>query len=166
MQRQTLDINSIIVQDRQRSLDQAHVDSLAESMKSLGLIQPLVINQEKRLIAGGHRLAAGLKLGWTEIDVVYRETMSEEELQELELTENVKRADLKWTEKVCAIAKIHSLKRRKAALDSKSWGQKETGELLGVDQTSVSYAIVLSKAILAKDEEILNCESPSEAWSI
>ena len=166
MNRQTLPINEIVVQDRQRSLNQAHVTSLAEDLRAHGLIQPIVINQDKRLIAGGHRLAAGLSLGWTTIDVVYKETLTEYELQELELAENLKRADLTWQEKVKAIARIHSLKRRSAALDSKTWGQAETGALLGVSQGYVSYAIIIAGHIEDNDTEIIACENPSEAWSV
>ena len=168
MNRQQLEISKIVIQDRQRGYNEAHVSSLADSLKALGLIQPVVLNQENRLIAGGHRLAAALKLGWTHIDVVYKETMSEAELQELELTENLKRENLTWQEHVIAVAKIHSLKRRTAALDSKTWGQKETGELLGVTQGSVSYAIVISRVLedKPKDHEIWKAANASEAWSI
>lgn len=166
MNRTTLPIHEIIVQDRQRELNQVHVASLAESIKTLGLIQPIVINQEKRLIAGGHRLAACSQLGFETIDVVFKETLSEYELQELELTENLKRSDLTWQEEVKAIAKIHALKRRSAALDSKTWGQVETGKLLGVSQGAVSYAIIISRHLEDNDKEITEAENPSEAWSI
>ena len=49
------------VQNRQqdtRSLNLKHVESLAESIAVLGLIEPLVIDSQGRLLAGGHRLAA------------------------------------------------------------------------------------------------------------
>ena len=168
MTRQQLEISKIIVLDRQRNLNLSHVSSLADSMAALGLIQPIVINQDNRLIAGGHRLAAAIKLGWTHIDVCYRETMSEAELQELELTENLKRSDLLWQERVIAVAKIHDLKKRSAAIDSKTWGQKETGDLLGITQGYVSYAIVISRVLLDKphDSEIWKADSASDAWNI
>jgi len=41
-----------------RPLNEAHVESLAESIAVLGLIEPLVTDQSGRLLAGGHRLAA------------------------------------------------------------------------------------------------------------
>ncbi|MEM8614151.1 MAG: ParB/RepB/Spo0J family partition protein [Cyanobacteria bacterium P01_H01_bin.105] len=41
-----------------RPLNEKHVASLAESIAILGLIEPLVVDQEKTLLAGGHRLAA------------------------------------------------------------------------------------------------------------
>lgn len=166
MQRQKLPIDKIIIQDRQRRIDPDHVDSLSLSMKELGLVQPIVINQDLRLIAGGHRIAAARKLGWSEIDIVFRETLTEDELQELELTENVKRKDISWQDHVCAIAKIHELKRRRAALDSKTWFQTETGALFRISQTYVSHAVVLARAIQANDEEIINSGGPDSAWSV
>lgn len=41
-----------------RGLDPAHVISLAESISTLGLLEPIVIDQTGRLLAGNHRLAA------------------------------------------------------------------------------------------------------------
>lgn len=41
-----------------RNLNDKHVRSLYESIATLGLIEPLVIDQENVLLAGGHRLAA------------------------------------------------------------------------------------------------------------
>jgi ParB family transcriptional regulator, chromosome partitioning protein len=41
-----------------RSLNPIHVESLAESIAVLGLIEPLVVDKRGQLLAGGHRLAA------------------------------------------------------------------------------------------------------------
>lgn len=41
-----------------RSLNQAHVERLAESIGAIGLIEPLVLDTQRRLLAGGHRRAA------------------------------------------------------------------------------------------------------------
>ena len=41
-----------------RPINEAHVNSLAESIAVLGLIEPLVVDRQNRLLAGGHRLAA------------------------------------------------------------------------------------------------------------
>lgn len=49
------------IQNRQqdtRTLKPDHVESLAESIAVLGLIEPLVVDKQGRLLAGGHRLAA------------------------------------------------------------------------------------------------------------
>jgi ParB family transcriptional regulator, chromosome partitioning protein len=41
-----------------RSLNSSHVESLAESIAVLGLIQPIAVDSQGCLLAGGHRLAA------------------------------------------------------------------------------------------------------------
>lgn len=49
------------IKDREqdtRPLNPKHVESLAESIAILGLIEPLVIDNKGKLLAGGHRLAA------------------------------------------------------------------------------------------------------------
>ena len=51
-----------------RALNMEHVKSLKESISTLGLIEPLVVDQEKVLLAGGHRLAAIALLLDTEPD--------------------------------------------------------------------------------------------------
>jgi len=45
-----------------RPLNPAHVEALAESIAALGLIDPLAVDKQGRLLAGGHRLAAILQL--------------------------------------------------------------------------------------------------------
>lgn len=165
---QTIPISSIIILDRQRPTDLAHVESLALSMADKGLIQPIVLNQDNRLIAGGHRLAAAIHLGWKEIPYVLNTTTGEDDLQEKELIENVKRLDLHWTQRVLAIAKIHSLKARLSALTGTKWGQRESGNLLGVSQGYVSYAIAVAKALetFSKDTEIWQCKDCAEAYNL
>ncbi|MCY7286645.1 MAG: ParB N-terminal domain-containing protein [Cyanobacteria bacterium CAN_BIN43] len=41
-----------------RPLNQKHAEALAENIGAIGLIEPLVLDNQKRLLAGGHRLAA------------------------------------------------------------------------------------------------------------
>lgn len=60
------------IKDRERNtrtLNQQHVQSLKESIMALGLIEPLAVDQEKVLLAGGHRIAAIALLQETEPDV-------------------------------------------------------------------------------------------------
>lgn len=49
-----------------RALNAQHVESLKESISTLGLIEPLAVDQSKVLLAGGHRLAAIASLLETE----------------------------------------------------------------------------------------------------
>ena len=41
-----------------RPLDDAHVIVMAESIATIGLLQPIVVDRKSRLVCGGHRLRA------------------------------------------------------------------------------------------------------------
>ena len=63
----TLPLGRIKNRDRNtRALNAQHVESLKESISTLGLIEPLAVDQSKVLLAGGHRLAAIASLLETE----------------------------------------------------------------------------------------------------
>lgn len=59
MPQATLPLDKIVEREANtRGLRQAHVEALAESIAVLGLLEPLVVDNNNRLLAGGHRLAA------------------------------------------------------------------------------------------------------------
>jgi ParB-like chromosome segregation protein Spo0J len=60
-------VADVRVVDRHRS-DLGDLDSLAESMRDIGQLQPILVTPELRLIAGERRLAAARELGWTSIE--------------------------------------------------------------------------------------------------
>lgn len=155
-------LSEIIVGDRMRK-DLGDLTSLKESLARFGLIHPIVINQAKELIAGGRRFAAASALGWEEIPVTYKETLSPDVLRELELEENVRRKDMSWQERVCCVAEIHALKTKLGILNNSRWGQRETGELLGMQASDVNIALKLAKHIQEKDELVLTAFHPRDA---
>lgn len=167
MNRQTLPIHEIKVENRQRE-DLGDIQSLADSIAKYGLIQPIIVDQNKRLIAGGRRLTACVLLGFKQVDVVFRETISEDELYELELEENIRRKDFDWRERVLNIATIHSVKKRRATLEAQKWGQKETAEALGLDSAcSVNYSLKIAERLRrGKDDAVWQCTSMMEAWRL
>lgn len=58
-QKLTLKLSQIQLRETDtRPLHSAHVESLAESIAVLGLLEPLVVDSRNRLLAGGHRLAS------------------------------------------------------------------------------------------------------------
>lgn len=156
-----IEISKITVGDRQRFLYE-DIDKLAESIKRYGLIQPIVLNQNNELIAGGRRLRAMLKLGWTHAPYCYKETLSAAQQSEMELEENVRRNALTWQETCKAIKAIHDLKSSDAACCGEEWGYAETGELLGKVKSNVWYAVTIG-SLLASDEELRKQPTMSDA---
>ncbi len=69
---------------------------LAESIRSQGIIQPLLVRRDERgfeLVAGERRLRAAVMAGLTEVPVVVRE-VSDAQMLEISIVENIQRENL------------------------------------------------------------------------
>ncbi len=76
-------IDDIVIGDRIRTSD-IKLEALVDSIRKVGLIQPVVINENYQLLSGYRRLMACKDLGWSEIDVRMIPT-EENQLNELEI---------------------------------------------------------------------------------
>lgn len=57
--------------------DFGDIAALAESLADVGLLHPVVVTADHRLVAGARRLAAARSLGWEDIDVTVAANLSE-----------------------------------------------------------------------------------------
>jgi len=66
--RATRRLDEIVVGERHRR-DMGDLDALAASMAEIGLLHPIVVTPDGRLLCGERRLRAAQMLGWTTIPV-------------------------------------------------------------------------------------------------
>jgi ParB family chromosome partitioning protein len=94
-----LAIQSIKVPKGRRAVNQQKVEELKDSIKKIGLIYPIVVDGDFKLIAGAHRLEAMKQLGEYEIlcNVKFDLTNADKEL--IEIDENLIRNELHFTER-------------------------------------------------------------------
>jgi len=78
--------------------DESGLDELAESIKSQGIVQPIVVTPKGEgsytIIAGERRWRASRRAGLQRVPVVVREVENDQQLLELALVENLQRSDL------------------------------------------------------------------------
>jgi len=155
----TIKLNDIIVlPDRHRkNFSDDKLNSLAESIKEFGLIEPIILNQRNELVAGERRMKAHQLLGLEEIKFDYLETLDDWHYNALQLEENLQREDLTWQEAVAAKAQLHELYQARHGGTSQGkrdggWGLKDTAEMLGESLGSTAMDIQLAKAILANPD--------------
>ncbi len=88
-----IEINKIKISKRIRKqlLD---IQQLMNSLKRYGQFTPIIINENKELIAGNRRLEAAKMLGWLKIQAIVINRKTEFEKIELELEENIQRREL------------------------------------------------------------------------
>lgn len=130
--------------------DMGNVLDLAESIKTKGQLQPIVVNRNLELIYGGRRLAACL-LGGIKAWIVYRDTADPLEMRELELEENLQRKEFTPAEEILAVEEIHKLKQIKHGESVSGrqggWRTEDTAEFIGKSQAAVSDALNLAQVL-------------------
>jgi ParB/RepB/Spo0J family partition protein len=150
-------VSQIIVEDRQRK-QYEDIEELAQSITKHGLLNPLTIDDNNRLLAGGRRLTALLLLGRTDIPCIRKNNISLLQAKEIELEENLQRSDLTWQEQQAAIAEIHRIKMQ----SDKNWTAEKTAEMIGKKRRTVFNALALDRA-LVEHPEIKLADTPHGA---
>lgn len=129
-------ITDILVLGRVRH-DLGELADLVESIKEKGIIQPITINQNNELVAGGRRLAASKLAGLTEIPAIVRYTTDELDHREIELFENVHRKELTWQEHLAAVERIHAFCLEKHGAEW--WSSSKTARLVGMLPSTLKH---------------------------
>ena len=99
-----------------------NIETLQESIETVGLINPILIDEQRMLLAGYRRLAACRNLGWKEVDVRVVELGGDQlRMLDVEVAENFFRKDFTPEE-------VISTERRRAeileARREKSWFER------------------------------------------
>lgn len=146
-------------------IEMGEVQELANSIRDKGQIHPILITDKDELISGGRRRAACKLLG-INVKCIYKAQISNIELRELELEENLMRKDLEWPEKIALIKEITELKQgihgKGGAGKDYGWSNQSTADLMGIDRGSVSKAIALADAV-EKFPQIKEAKTESDA---
>lgn len=87
-----VNISEIKVKHRVRK-DLGDIESLKDSLRRYGILNPITIDSKYRLIAGERRLEAAKALGWTNINAVIINNLTPLTKLELELEENNQRKE-------------------------------------------------------------------------
>jgi ParB family chromosome partitioning protein len=131
-------IDQIAVNPNQprKVFDFTALDELAASIKSSGVIQPIIVRRfagAYQLIAGERRWRAARQAGLDRIPAIVREATDAQSL-ELALVENLLREDLNPIEAAHAYQKL---------LADFSWTQEELAQRIGKDRTSIANCLRL-----------------------
>lgn len=94
-----------------KTFNDASIEELARSVREHGIIQPLVVTRtgedRYRLIAGERRFRAAQKAGLNTVPVVIKETMTDGDVLQVALIENIQREDLNPIEEAYAYHQLH-----------------------------------------------------------
>jgi ParB family chromosome partitioning protein len=126
--------------------DLGDLTELADSIRSQGILQPIVVQPDPKarghfIVLGGHRRLAAAKLaGLDEVPVVVREAAGAAKAIEVMLVENCQRADLNPMDKAEAMGKLRDH---------------------GYSQAAIAKAIGLSAQTVSSSLALLELDGPS-----
>jgi len=140
------------------------VEKLLASFERYGQLQPIVVNRNMELIAGGRRLAACI-LGNRKALIAFNDTIDPLRMRELELEENLQRKALTPAEELLAIDEIHKLKQKLHGESTSGreggWTIQKTAEIVGRSKQSISDDLQLAEAI-KQFPSLKECTTKSE----
>ncbi|PIR02011.1 MAG: hypothetical protein CO144_00340 [Candidatus Nealsonbacteria bacterium CG_4_9_14_3_um_filter_35_11] len=127
-----------------KDINQTSLQSLADSIKKYGILQPLIVTKtekkdeqglssEYQIVAGERRLRASKMIGLSEVPVIIKEPTEREKL-EVSLIENIQRENLNPIEKAEAFKRLHQ-----------EFGlfQREIAEITGTGREAVANSLRL-----------------------
>jgi ParB/RepB/Spo0J family partition protein len=154
-------VESIRVEERQRR-GERNIDTLADSIHRSGLLHPIVITREHRLVAGERRLLAHQHLGLSEIACQYLDELDTHELRAIELEENVKRVDLDWKDRARAYRIYHDARCE----SDPEWTIDQSADALGCSKWHIYRHIQVDEEIEKGNERVLACTGIGAAINV
>lgn len=136
-----IDIDRIDANPNQprREFDDVALDELAESIKQIGIIQPITLREmpggRYQIIAGERRWRAGQRAGLKTIPAYIR-TADDENMMQMALVENIQREDLNAIEVALAFRKL---------IDTYNLTQDRLSERLGKKRATIANHLRLLK---------------------
>lgn len=122
------------------TFDEESIQELAQSIRQVGLIQPLVVRKapdgQYELVAGERRLRAVKSLGMEKVTCIVEQSMEEESSAMVALIENLQREDLHYMEEAQSYNTL---------LSTYHLTQEELAQRLGKSQSSIANKLRLLK---------------------
>lgn len=152
----TVAIASIKIGKRHRR-DLGDIAALAASMAKRGLIHPVAVTRDRRLVAGARRLAAAKQLGWKTIPVTIVEIV--DDIVHGERDENVIRKDFTLSEAVAVADTLEASERAAAKQRQGRAGSARSEKFSGHTGNTldkIAKTVGLSRPTLAKARLVVN----------
>jgi len=145
-------VSDVKIRPAQIRRNAGDITELANSIKEIGQIHAIVLDDDNFIIAGYRRYLAHQKLGLMTIRFERFSGLDEITRKRIELEENTKRLNLSWQEEVSAKRELHLLMQEihgAAVFGGKGggWGLVETAKMLGQSTAQTSIDLRLAEAL-------------------
>lgn len=132
-----------VLRDTRQRRELEKIDELADSIKRLGLINPITVTRDLTLVAGERRLEAHKTIGADMIACQYVDEADDHTVRAIELEENIKRVELAWQDRCRAIQEYHAHQKAENA----KWTYDDTAAAIGVSKVEVHRQLEVAKEL-------------------
>jgi ParB family chromosome partitioning protein len=153
-----LKLDEIKIGNRYRE-DMGDIEELTASIKEVGILQPISVDEEMHLLAGERRLKAARAAELKSIPAVIQKVSGELSAREIELIENVCRKDFTWDERAKLEQEIFQIKQE----EDPDWSQRQHVEYLGTSKGASGRRLQLAEA-MEFIPDLADCRTQDEAW--
>ncbi|MBP5164083.1 MAG: ParB/RepB/Spo0J family partition protein [Lachnospiraceae bacterium] len=122
-----------------KTFDEDELEELAESIKEKGILIPLLVRPQEdyyQIIAGERRWRAARKAGLKKVPVIIRDDMTDQEVVEVQLIENIQRADLNPIDEALAYKRL---------IEDFGLKQDEVADRVSKSRTTITNSLRLLK---------------------
>ena len=118
-----------------RFFDEEALDELAGSIKTYGVLQPIIVNKKDNyyeIVAGERRWRAAKKAGLAEMPCIIKDDITERSNKEIALIENLQRVDLNPIDKARGLKEL---------IDDYGMTQKELADSIGISRSNIANSV-------------------------
>lgn len=167
MHTQTIKLSEVKPRENSQRKEPKGVKELADSIKRIGLLNPIVIDEDNVLIAGGNRYEAYKLLAeedevFSEIPYVRYGEVNASTRKVIELEENVKRSNLTWKEIAGAVLQIDQY----LIEGQPEWNIARRSTFVGYTQVYYNRLLRVGRALLDPNSRVHSADSLQAADNI
>jgi len=137
------------------------LDQLCASIERDGLLHPITIHEDGRLVAGERRLEAHRRMGLVFIRAQIFERLKPSDAYRIELQENLARKNLPWQDECRAVLVYHNMRKQ---ITNGQWTTQGTATDLGISKSGAQRYLTVAEYLA--DGEVMGAASIDGALNL
>ncbi len=129
-----------------------NINTMAHSIREIGLINPIIVNKYLEIKAGNDRYFAHVKLNMTYIDCIIIDTDDEILLKQIEIDENLKRKELSYVDKTKLLSAEKKIYEKKYPTSTRLFNSQNNGK-------NIEDRVETVESFIDTKSNDLNCSS-------
>lgn len=129
MEIENIPVSEIIPYEKNPRKNEKAVDIVAKSIKEFGFKWPIMVDKDNVIIAGHTRFKAAMKLGLTEVPVIWADDLTEDQIKAFRIMDNKSHEYADWNIDLLKL-ELEDLKQSNYDLDFTGFSENELSKII------------------------------------